>query len=154
AENNQNAIASFTHQLFGKRLELFGGLLWTNNHNQIYLNGQPISGGSLTLLPGPFNPFFDSFTGRPIAFLPEGVAAPAGTIRAPNDSLQQSYANHQRTFTNDTQFIRLLGGLRSQISNDYSFETAFYYSKYQLTERRGGLVNINQLNAILNGTGL
>ncbi|OAI42346.1 hypothetical protein AYO41_00855 [Verrucomicrobia bacterium SCGC AG-212-E04] len=156
AENNQSATASFTHKLFSKRLELFGGLLWTNNHNQIFLNGQPISGGSLTLLPGPFNPFIDAASGLPVAFVPPGT--PLGVqfaqFNVSSDNLHQSYANYPRTITNDTQFIRLLGGLRSQITNDYNFETAFYYSKYQLTFRQGGLVNGNQLNAILNGTGL
>ncbi len=159
-QTNQNAIASFTHQLWGKRLELFGDLLWSQNHNESFLNAQPLTSGPGAqlvmpagqvgngLAPGTpgyiptiYNPFNVGFSGTAVPGLFVG-----------NGNLRQRYIEHPRTFTNDTNFIRLLGGLRSQINNDYSFETAYYYSKYQITFRNGGLVSAPQLNAMIAGT--
>jgi iron complex outermembrane receptor protein len=155
-ENNQNAIASFTYQLWGKRLELFGELLYAMNHNESFLNGQPVTGGALVLLPGhvstgPGDPTIYNPWGN-VEFAPAGTAVAPGITRVSNGDLRARYIDHPRTFTDDTNFIRLLGGLRSQITNDYNFETAFYYSKYQITFRNGNLVNGNQLNAMLAGT--
>ncbi len=162
-ENNQSAIASFTHQIYGKRLELFGDLLWAQNHNQSFLNAQPVTGGSLfipagrvgvpfgdpTYVAGVNNPIYNPFN---LPYAPPGSIAGGSATSISNNNLRNRYIDFPRTFTNDTNFIRLLGGLRSQISNDYSFETAYYYSKYQITFRNGGLVNGNQLNAMMAGT--
>jgi iron complex outermembrane receptor protein len=86
-----NAYASFTHQIFGKQLEIFGDFLYTHNHNLSFLNAQPISNASsppVTILgsmrvdpnpitnpsgtalipenrgaPAPYNPFVESIDG-------------------------------------------------------------------------------------------
>jgi iron complex outermembrane receptor protein len=89
--SDTNAYASFTHQIFGKQLEIFGDFLYTHNHNLSFLNAQPISNASqppVTILgsmrvdpnpitnpsgtvlipenrgaPAPYNPFQESIDG-------------------------------------------------------------------------------------------
>jgi iron complex outermembrane recepter protein len=152
-QNDQNFIASFTHDIVGKRLELFGDVLDSNNHNKSVLNAQPLStlanpgviipAGHVSTGPGDptiYNPF--NFT---INFgNPDGTPPPV--------IVYNRYQMNPRPFTNDTNFIRLLGGLRSQITKDYSFETAYYYSNYRIAFVNANLVNGAQLNEMIAGT--
>jgi iron complex outermembrane recepter protein len=138
-QSNQNVIASFTHQIYGKRLELFGDFLYAYNHNQSQLNGQPLSNNTGIVIPagtaaGPggfpiYNPFNFQIDGT------------VGTF-----TVAQRFQTNPRVFTNDTNFVRLLGGLRSQISKDYSFETAYYYSNYAVNFQNSGLVRADAIN--------
>jgi iron complex outermembrane recepter protein len=151
-ENNQNVTASFTHSLLGKGLELVGDVLYSNNHNEMFLNANPLEAskfGGVVVIPaghvssGPgdptiYNPFDFAIDGRNNPNLPVAV--------------YNRYVNYPREFTNDTNFIRLLGGLRSQIGKNYSFEAAYYYSSYNIAYVNANLVRGDQLNAMIAGT--
>ncbi len=152
-ENNQSFIAAFTHQLAGKRLELFGDFLYANNHNEAFLNSQPVNtagigvvipAGHVSTGPGDptiYNPFnFQIDNGNPAANI------------LPPITFYNRYQAFPRTFTNETTFYRLLGGLRSQINENYSLETAYYYSNYAITFINGNLINGAQLNSMIAGT--
>lgn len=142
-ERNTSEIASFTHDIFGKQLEVFGDMMFASNDNWSQLNGQPVNtttgvnipaGGAAN--PGVYNPFpTDIFTG------------------APSDVLVSNRYNNGglRTFKNDDSFYRLLGGVRSQINKDWFFETAFYYSHDEINYVNGGLVT-NEINQLIAGT--
>ena len=183
-----NAYASFTHQIFGKQLELFGDFLYTHNHNLNFLNAQPISNASVpavTILgsmrvdpnpitnpsgtalipenrgaPAPYNPFVESIdqfsTGAGantlIALNRYNAFNGAGGIGTLN-----ALTKNPRTFTQDSNFYRFLGGIKSQINKDWYAEVATYYSHYQISFLNQGLVNGVALNDLIengNGTGL
>jgi iron complex outermembrane receptor protein len=142
-QSNQNVIASFTHDIFGKHLELFGDFLYSYDHNTSYLNAQPVSNNLGIVIPaghvstGPGDPTIYN----PFNFL---VTATADSFTVAN-----RFQTRPRIFTNDTNFVRFLGGLRSQISKDYSFETAYYYSNYNVNFQNSNLVNADAINAAI-----
>src|SRR4030095_279580 len=47
---------------------------------------------------------------------------------------------------------RFLGGIRSQITPDWTYESAAYYSKYDTHYVNSNLVLVDQLNAMIAGT--
>jgi iron complex outermembrane receptor protein len=157
--NNTNAYASFTHQIFGKQLELFGDFLYANDHNLNFLNAQPLSNGTGVVILGSTR--VDPLTG---GLVPENRGAPAAfnpfqlSIDANTNSgrfrltAANRYQQAPRTFTNDSNFYRFLGGLRSQITPDWTAEAATYYSHYAIDFVNSGLVNATQLNAAIAGT--
>ena len=89
--------------------------------------------------PAEFNPFQESIDGN----------SGSGRYRL---FANQRYQIAPRKFTQDSNFYRILLGARSQITADWSFETAAYYSNYQLDFVNANLVNAGQLNAMIAGT--
>ena len=141
-------------------MELFGNFLYSYNHSESFLNGQPLSNGTGVIILGSqrvdpatgalspkivgsrgFNPFQESIDGN----------SQSGNYRL---IAAQRYQITPRKFTQDSNFYRILLGARSQITADWSFETAAYYSNYQLDFVNANLVNANQLNAMIAGTAL
>ena len=166
--SDTNAYASLAHQIFGKQLEVFREFLYTHNHNLSFLNAQPISNASQPAVvilgsvrvdpitglqvaenrgaPAPYNPFTGSIDGA-------STGGGAYTLIA----LQRYNAFDPRTFTNDGSFYRVLGGIKSQINQDWYAEVATYYSHYSIDFVNGGLVNATALNNLIengNGSGL
>jgi len=145
-QRNTDEFASFTHDIFGKQLEVFGDLMYANNNNFSQLNGQPLSNRTGVIIPaGGINPVTMMPNGifNPFDFAINGTAAP---------TVGNRYQAHPRTFEDTSNFYRLLGGLRSQINKDWFAEAATYYSHYTIDYVNGGLVNATQLNALINGT--
>ena len=175
--SNTNAYAAFKHQIFGKQLEIFGDFLWAKNHNESFLNAQPINNspdGVLILGSVRVNPNFDGALpvsptnpqlipedrGPPAAFNPGQLSidsfAQAGL---PDGAYNVFIANRYqqqapRRFLNDNNFYRFLIGLRSQFAKDWTAETAAYYSHYSTDFVNSGLVKADQLNAMIAGTAL
>ncbi len=169
--NRTNAIASFNHKVFGKQLEVFGNFLFSDSSYRSFLNGQPITlGQGLEILgsqrailvdddndpvtppvqqivpetrgaPAPFNPFQQSF---------DSVSAGAGPFRLINAI---RFIDRPRIFDNDNTFYRFLGGLRSQINEDWNLETAVYYSKYDISFVNSNLPILTRINEAIAGTG-
>lgn len=157
--SNTNAYAAVTHQIFGRQLEFFGDFLYAKDHSENFLNAQPLNNGTgLVILgsvrvdpvtgtlvpedrgdPAPFNPFQESLDGNSLAGRYRLLAA-------------NRYQSNPRTFTVESNFYRFLAGLRSQISPDWTAEAATYYSNYGIDFVNSGLVNANQLNAMIAGT--
>jgi iron complex outermembrane receptor protein len=160
-----NAIASVTHQIFGKQLEFFGDFLYTHNHNTSFLNAQPLSNATGVVILGSQRVVTNPVTGAQ-SLAPEnrGAPAPFNPFQLSIDSataagnfrniVGQRYITKPRTFSNDTHFYRWLGGLRSQFHENWTAESAIYYSNYAITFVNAGLVNAQQLNAAIAGTAL
>ena len=167
--SNTNAYASMTHQIFGKQLEVFGDFLYAHNHNESFLNGQPLSNGTGVIILGSeqvntaFNPALNvSPTNEPL--IPETRGAPApfnpfqlsidgNTLAGPYKLFaNQRFQNKPREFTDTSDFYRILGGLRSQITKDWTAEGAIYYSHDGIDFVNSNLVNGTQLNAAIAGT--
>jgi iron complex outermembrane receptor protein len=176
-QNRTNVIGSFTHQFFGKQLEFFGDFLYTHNHNSSALNAQPIGNNTGVIILGSqrVNPEFNVTATQPF-----GIILPTGTPNtpliaenrgapAPFNPFQLSLDNRTlagrnrliagnrflpfpRVFTNDTHFYRWLGGLRSQFHENWTAESAIYYSNYSIEFVNAGLIRGDQLNAMIAGT--
>ena len=158
-QSRSNFAGSFNHQICGKQLELFGNFLYSYNHSESFLNGQPLSNGTGVIILG--SQRVDPETG---ALVPEDRGPPAefnpfqesidGNSQSGNYRLiaAQRYQINPRKFTQDANFYRILLGARSQITADWSFETAAYYSNYQISFVNANLVNAQQLNAMIAGT--
>lgn len=156
---NTNAYAAFTHQIFGKQLELFGDFLYSNNHNESRLNAQPLNNGTGVVILGSLR--VDPVTGALVAEN-RGAPAPFNPFQLSIDGntltgryrlfANARYQTNPRIFTDDSDFYRFLGGLRSEISKDWTAETAAYYSHYGIDFVNRNLVNATQLNAAIAGT--
>jgi len=156
---NTDAYAAVEHQIFGKQLELFSNFLFAKNHNELFLNGQPLNNGTGVIILGSMK--VDPNTG---ALVPEdrGAPAPFNPFQLSIDGntltgqfrlfANQRFQNKPRTFTDDSSFYRILAGLRSQISKDWTIEAAGYYSNNSIDFVNSGLVNATQLNAAIAGT--
>jgi hypothetical protein len=111
-----NFLASASHQIFGKQLELFGNFLYSNADYRSNLNAQPLNTGSSVLILGSVR--VDPDTG---AFVPETRGPPAPfnpfqeTIDANSNLLvtNRYNATNPRIFDNENNFYRFLGGIRS-----------------------------------------
>src|ERR1043166_9159227 len=160
-QQRTNINASLSHQIFGKQLELFGNVMYANNHSESFLNAQPLSNGTGVIILGSFrvdpntgtivaenrgpaamwNPFMESIDGNSLS----------GRYRL---FANNRYQTNPRIFTETANFYRFLGGLRSQITPDWNFETAAFYSRYDIEYINRNLVNANVLNAMIAGRDL
>ena len=157
-QQRTNINGSFDHQIFGHQLELFGNVMYANNHSESFLNGQPLSNGTGIIILGSFrvdpatgaivaenrgpaakwNPFMESIDGNTLS----------GRYRL---FANQRYQTNPRIFDQTANFYRFLGGLRSQINPDWMIEAATFYSKYDIEYINRNLVNASVLNAMIAG---
>lgn len=156
---NTDAYLSLNHQIFGKQLEFFGNFLYANNHNENFLNAQPLGNGTGIVILG--SQRVDPATGT---LVPENRGAPAafnpfqesidGNTLSGNYRLfaNNRYQTNPRIFTQNTDFYRILTGLRSEFAKGWNAEIATYYSKYNINFINDNLVNALQLNAMIAGT--
>jgi len=151
-----NVIASASHQIFGKALEIFGNFLYSNSDYQSFLNAQPLSNATGVVVAAghvgtdldPNSPTYD-----PTVYNPFNYQIDATTLGGPNRTIvNQRYQIAPRIFDNTNNFYRFLGGLRSQINEDWMVETAAYYSKYDIAYTNSNLVIADQLNSMIAGT--
>lgn len=166
---NTNAYASVEHQIFGKQLEIFSNFLFAKNHNQLFLNGQPLNNTTGVIILGsqkvnvnydptmpvsPTNmPLIPEDRGAPAAFNPFQLSIDGNTASGDFRLFaNQRFQNKPRTFTDDSSFYRILAGVRSQIAKDWTVEAAAYYSNDTIDFVNAGLVNATQLNAAIAGT--
>jgi iron complex outermembrane receptor protein len=161
-QERTNIHASFNHQIFGKSLELFGNMMFVNNHSDNFLNAQPLSNGTGVIILGSFR--VDPNTGTSV--IPEDRGPPAmwnpfmesidGNSQSGRYRLiaAQRYQTNPRRFTQTATFYRFLGGLRSQITPDWMVESAAFYSRYDIQYINRNLVNASVLNAMIAGKDL
>ncbi len=155
-----NVIASASHQIFGKQLEIFGNFLYSNQDFQSFLNAQPLSNGTGVIIPAgrhgltnPDDPNYIPGVNNAI-FNPFQQQIDNTSLSGPERLIVTNRYNtsNPRIFDNTNNLYRFLGGIRSQITPDWTFETAAYYSKYDITFVNSNLVNAQQLNAMIAGT--
>ncbi len=157
-ERNTDEFASFTHDIFGKQLEVFGDELYSHNSNFQQLNGQPLSNATGVVILGStrVDPITGALVaenrGTPAMFNPFQLSIDGNTLAGTNRlTAANRFQAHPRTFDNDSNFYRLLGGLRSQINKDWFAEVATYYSHYTIEYVNGGLVDAGKLNSLIAG---
>lgn len=168
--SNTNAYMAGTHQIFGKELEIFGDFLYSKNHNENYLNAQPINNASVSPTGGllilgsvrvdPNDPTGSTLIpedrGAPAPFNPFQLSIDSNTLSGPYSlyAFNRYQEAAPRRFLNDTNFYRFLLGLRSEFAKNWTAETAAYYSHYSIDFVNTGLVRADQLNAMIAGTAI
>src|SRR4029077_16608532 len=142
-----HAYTSFVQKICGDQLEAFGSFMFMHNKSESFLNGQPLRNSTGVLIPSALN-----FAGTDA--MGNALYTPNLGLQAPYTPFQESIngnttsgvgrltaakrsQSHPLIFTNDNDFYRLLGGLKSQITdadhgNWYAEGTA-NYSHYQTT---------------------
>jgi outer membrane receptor protein involved in Fe transport len=154
-----SVIASFNHQIFGKTLEIFGNFLYSNSDYQSFLNAQPVTtAGGVIIPPGNADPANGPIVWNPFNFgiggdFNQGPNGPPGT-NVNNVTVRNRYQVAPRIFDNNNNFYRFLGGLRSQINEDWMVEAAGYYSKYDINYVNSNLVIADGLNNLIANEGL
>jgi iron complex outermembrane receptor protein len=158
-QSNTDAYASFDHKICGNQLEAFGSFMFSHHHSEQDLNAQPLSNGTGVVIPSDFN--VDPNTG---ALVPNtGLRAPYTPFQLTIDGNTNSgpyrliaanrYQTNPRRFTNDNDFYRLLGGLKSQITDadhgNWYAEGAVHYSHYEITFVNQNLVRADVLNQLI-----
>ncbi len=155
-----NVIASASHQIFGKQLEIFGNFLYQNSDYQSFLNAQPLNNttgvvilGSMRVDPNDPTHLIPENRGAPAPFNPFVESIDAFSASGPFKlQIANRYnVTNPRIFDNTNNFYRFLGGIRSQITPDWTFETAAYYSKYDISFVNSNLVNAEVLNQRIAG---
>ena len=154
-ERNVDEYASFTHQIFGKQLEVFGELLYASNNNFSQLNAQPLATSDGIIILGSFR--VDPTTGNivpenrgpPAPFNPFQLSFDNNELGIYGNYIANRFVDHPRTFSQTQDFYRLLGGLRSQINKDWFAEGAAYYSHDTIHYVNGGLVILSRLNDLI-----
>jgi iron complex outermembrane receptor protein len=157
-----NAVASASHQVFGKKLELFGNFLYSNSDTQLVLNAQPVSTGGGVIIPAGrvgltdvddpnYDP--DPVTGNSQIYNPFNYQIDSTLSGGPNRTVvNQRYQQRPRIYDVANNFYRLLGGIRSQVNENWMVEAAGYYSKYDTTFTNSNLLIVDNLNALIAGT--
>lgn len=139
-------IANADKELFGKNLEVFGDFMFAQTINSgsglapTPISGVGPSGGNSLFIPAnnPYNVFNVDFPGP--------LSARSRTIEI-----------GKRSSVNETNTWRFVGGFKGAISDNYSWEVTYAYSRASLLQRILGGVNGANLNAamipLLNGSG-
>ncbi len=162
-ESSSTAYASFEHKICGDQLVAFGNFLFAHNHSESDLNAQPLSNNTGVVVLGSFRVdpnsglLIPENRGPPAPFSVFQLSADANTGFGKYRLIEANrYQTNPRRFTNDNDFYRYLGGLKSQLTDadhgNWYTEGAVYYSNYQLTFVNENLVNAAQLNAMIAGT--
>ncbi len=156
-QNRTNLFGEFAREIWTDHVTVYGEFLYTHSYSQSYLNAQPISsletdasGNSLVVPVGAAgNPFnfqldFNTATGQ------NANAATTGTV-----DVRARFVDFPRIFRNDTDFYRVVAGLKGNIikSIDLDYDINFNTSQNEINYRNSNLPIIANLNAgIANGT--
>ena len=138
-QNRTNVVASGDRELIGKNVIAFVDFLYSSDYSQHYLNAQPLSTNSnfgVSIPYGaPYNPF-------------------AGTLDSTNQNditVNNRFTALPRVFRDDTNFYRIVAGLKGEIIKDYNYEIAFNSSRDFDTFTNPNLVLLGQLDQAIAG---
>ena len=138
-QNRFNVVASGDRELIGKYMSAFVDFLYSSDYSQHYLNAQPLSTNSNfgVVIPygSPYNPF-------------------AGQLDATNEgdiTVNNRFTALPRVFRDDTNFYRIVAGVKGEIIPNYNYEVAFNSSRDFDTFTNPNLVLVNSLNQAIAG---
>ena len=138
-QNRTNIYAAADRQLIDKYVVAFADFLYASNYSQSYLAPQPVSNNTGVVIPygAPFNPFAGTIN---------GTTASATSVLANN-----RFLTNPRIFRNDTDFFRVVAGLKGEIIKNVNYEVAFNGSRDELTFKNPNLVVASDVNAAIAG---
>ena len=136
-QNRLNIFGSGDRQLIGNHVVAFADVLYASVYSQSALNAQPLSNATGISIPAgaPYNPF-------------------AGTIDATNlTNLQVNnrFIDSPRVFRTDTDFWRVVAGLKGEIIPNYNYEVALNSSRDETSFKNFGLINGDAIEQALAG---
>ena len=158
-QNRLNAYGSVERDIFDKYLTVFGDFLYSRNYSQSYLAPQPVTTASspnpsqnmVIPLGAPFNPF-NSEIGYAQTQVPTTAAnAAAGTPRTGGLVVTNRFLSAPRVFRNDTDFYRIVAGLKGQVFKDYNYEVAFNHSEDTINFKNFNLIRGDLVTQALAG---
>ena len=137
-QNRTNAFASADHTLIDKHLIAFADFLYANDYSQSALNAQPVNtnaaNGIVIPAGSPYNPFTTTIDGSSPALIDNRFVSVA-----------------PRVYRSDTNFYRIVAGLKGEIIPNYDYEVAFNSSQDETSFRNPGLIILSNLNAAIAG---
>lgn len=150
--SRRSIVSDFEHKISGNKLVFFGDAIYAATHTQSSVNGQ-------SMTPYVSTPLLD-YAQYGTSPAPEGFAyIPAAQATSPfsPDWLDQGnlvtvhnlFSAYPVLTQVDSEFYRVLGGLKGTISPDYSWEGAAVYNRYHLNYESPGQINTANLNAAL-----
>jgi iron complex outermembrane receptor protein len=153
----QSALVNMEHQIFGEKLEGFAYLLFSHVDTESGLNAQPlfpfISDTNANLGNAGANPLPQGTEYVPVnaptnplsqASLDQGYTDGSGGYSA---YVHNRFEGSPRLFLNDDMSLTVVGGLRGKINEDWSWEVAADFSRYQDNYSNEGLLDTNNLIA-------
>ncbi len=159
-QNRTNAYGSVERDIFEKHLTVFADFLFTQNYSQSLLAPQPVATNSspndtqsmVIPIGAPFNPFNETIDSAAGAVTPGNTDAD-GTTGATAGGLvvTNRFLSTPRVFRNDTDFYRIVTGLKGEIVKDYNYEIAYNHSQDEIDFKNFGLVRSDLLQEALSG---
>jgi len=165
-----SAMVNADHKVFGDKLQVFGTALFSTTYTSSQLNAQPLVPYLLdpfisvndygfpgypppagvnyvpTNIPG--NPFSPNFIdqGGASSIYPE--SGPGNADGSGSDVfIRDRYTSHPRIYEQTADFVRMVGGLKGDVSEDLHWEAAANINRYQLNYQNPGLWDTIALNA-------
>ena len=163
------AMIDMDHKIFGDKLEGFGNVMFSHSHTWSSLNAQPVvpyledpwvdvnvlgypsspppAGTTFVPVTAPGNPFSQNF-------LDQGQATPESNPGYGDGSGYEILARARfiafpRTYQQDADLVRIVGGLRGDITDDIHWEAAANINRYVLDFQNPGLIDTDALNNAL-----
>lgn len=154
-QNRLSAYGSVERDIFDKYLTVFGDFLYSRNFSQSYLAPQPVATNSspnpnqneIIAFGAPYNPF-NSSIGYPQAQLPVSTI---GGQRYGGLVVSNRFLSAPRVFRNDTDFYRIVAGIKGVIATNYNYELAFNHSEDTINFKNFNLVRGDLLNQAIAG---
>ena len=155
-QNRTNAYGSFERDIFDKYVTVFGDFLYSKNYSQNFLAPQPVATNSslnptqnMTIPFGaPYNPF-NSEIGVAQGTVPQQTLADGST--AGNLVVTNRFQAAPRVFRNDTEFYRIVAGVKGTVLKDYNYEVAFNHSEDDISFKNFNLVRADLVDEALAG---
>jgi iron complex outermembrane receptor protein len=155
-QSRTNAYGSVERDIIDKLLTVFGSFIYSQNYSQSLLAPQPVATNSspnasqdmVIPIGAPYNPFAATI-GSAIGAQGSGTTATganAGGIVVTNRFLAQP-----RIFRNDTDFYRIVAGIKGEIIKDYNYELGFNHSQDEIDFKNFNLVRSDLLAEALAG---
>ena len=140
-QSRLNFFGSADRQLIGNHVVAFAEFLYAQNYSQSYLNAQPLNGAEGVVVPAtaPYNPF--------------GQTLDINSLQAGGNGLEVAnrFISNPRVFRQDTNFFRVVAGLKGEIIPNYNYEVALNSSSDQIAFKNFNLINGQQLNEAIAG---
>ena len=155
-QNRTNAYGSVERDIFDKLLTVFGSFIYSQNYSQSLLAPQPVATNSspnasqnmVIPIGSPYNPFAATI-GSSLGSLGSGTTASGST--AGGLVVTNRFLAEPRIFRNDTDFYRIVAGIKGDLFKDYNYELAFNHSQDEINFKNFGLIRSDLLGEALAG---
>ena len=139
-QNRLNFIGTFERDLIGKYVQAFADVLYSSVYAQSQLNAQPLSNATGVVIPAtaPYNPF--------------GTTIDATTLSGDNAiQVNNRFVAQPRVSRTDTNFYRVVAGLKGTVTPDLTYEVALNSSQDRSNFKQFNLILGTELNNAVAG---